>query len=589
MVLLDKDWYEELLNKVDLVGLVSKYVRLTKKGNKYWGCCPFHHEKDPSFTVNGDGKFYYCFGCKESGNAITFLSKIESIEKFEAIKMLCESVGMKIPDNDNRKNVQSAQIAKKKERLFEMMREAAIHYNENLKTSAAKTANEYLANRGIDKRLVTKFGMGLSINGSELLEYLKKKGYSYKEMKEAGLAEQKADSYYDVFYGRLIIPIINNRGQVVGFGGRTLEKDAKFAKYRNSAQTILFDKSKTIFGINLLKKKKQTSPINYCIMTEGYMDTISLHKAGFDTAVASMGTSLTNEQARQLKNYSSNVYISYDGDGAGQKATLRGLDILESVGLNVKVVCLPDGLDPDDVIRQKGAEFYRKLLDEAISLTSFKLKTLLKNYDLTQPQGKSKYAYEAIKIIKKLPTLIEQEEYLKVVNKYTGYSMDILRKQAEILVDEQSESKLTTQVQENTNFDAETFFILVSMLHRRQYVDYEEDIYELLSDDFFREIYSLIIDSYKNDDINIGAIFEATSKENHDKLSKMVGYEFIEGDDALKYERCLNSLKNKKLKEEIDELNLQYNSATDEQTKNKIREKILKLVKKMQLMKKIGG
>jgi len=403
------------------------------------------------------------------------------------------------------------------------------------------------------------------------------------------LAEQKADSYYDVFYGRLIIPIINNRGQVVGFGGRTLEKDAKFAKYRNSAQTILFDKSKTIFGINLLKKKKQTSPINYCIMTEGYMDTISLHKAGFDTAVASMGTSLTNEQARQLKNYSSNVYISYDGDGAGQKATLRGLDILESVGLNVKVVCLPDGLDPDDVIRQKGAEFYRKLLDEAISLTSFKLKTLLKNYDLTQPQGKSKYAYEAIKIIKKLPTLIEQEEYLKVVNKYTGYSMDILRKQAEILVDEQSESKLTTQVQENTNFDAETFFILVSMLHRRQYVDYEEDIYELLSDDFFREIYSLIIDSYKNDDINIGAIFEATSKENHDKLSKMVGYEFIEGDDALKYERCLNSLKNKKLKEEIDELNLQYNSATDEQTKNKIREKILKLVKKMQLMKKIGG
>jgi len=589
VVLLDKDWYEELLNKVDLVGLVSKYVRLTKKGNKYWGCCPFHHEKDPSFTVNGDGKFYYCFGCKESGNAITFLSKIESIEKFEAIKMLCESVGMKIPDNDNRKNVQSAQIAKKKERLFEMMREAAIHYNENLKTSAAKTANEYLANRGIDKRLVTKFGMGLSINGSELLEYLKKKGYSYKEMKEAGLAEQKADSYYDVFYGRLIIPIINNRGQVVGFGGRTLEKDAKFAKYRNSAQTILFDKSKTIFGINLLKKKKQTSPINYCIMTEGYMDTISLHKAGFDTAVASMGTSLTNEQARQLKNYSSNVYISYDGDGAGQKATLRGLDILESVGLNVKVVCLPDGLDPDDVIRQKGAEFYRKLLDEAISLTSFKLKTLLKNYDLTQPQGKSKYAYEAIKIIKKLPTLIEQEEYLKVVNKYTGYSMDILRKQAEILVDEQSESKLTTQVQENTNFDAETFFILVSMLHRRQYVDYEEDIYELLSDDFFREIYSLIIDSYKNDDINIGAIFEATSKENHDKLSKMVGYEFIEGDDALKYERCLNSLKNKKLKEEIDELNLQYNSATDEQTKNKIREKILKLVKKMQLMKKIGG
>jgi len=587
---LDKDWYEELLSRVDLVGLVSKYVRLTKRGNKFWGCCPFHHESDPSFTVNGDGKFYYCFGCKESGNAITFLSKIESVERYEAIQMLCEMVGMKMPERDKNRERDSAAIAEKKNRLFEMMREAALHYNANLKLPTAKTANDYLVARGIDSRLVTKFGMGYSINGSDLLEHLKSRGYTYKEMKEAGLAEQKADKYYDVFYGRLIIPIINNRGQVVGFGGRTLDPDSKFAKYRNSAQTILFDKSKTIFGINLLKKKKQTAQIDYCIMTEGYMDTISLHKAGFDTAVASMGTSLTVDQARQLKNYSQKVYISYDGDGAGQKATLRGLDILESVGLNVRVVCLPDGLDPDDIIRQKGKTFYQKLLDEAISLTAFKLKTLLKQYDLNDSQGKSKYAFEAVKIIKKLPTLIEQEEYLKTVHSYTGYSMDILRKQADIIVEQEVVDKPeNTAVTQSGGGGNEAEFVLTSMLHKRPYVDFSEDIYELLDDPFERELYSSIIDAYKKDELSVGVILEAVPGEYRSRLGEMAAYEFIQGDDALKYEKCLNALKNKNLKKEIEQLNLQYNSTTDEVEKTRISEKLRKVLKKLQLMKKGGG
>jgi len=587
---LNKDWYEELLGRVDLVGLVSKYVRLTKRGNKYWGCCPFHHESDPSFTVSGDGRFYYCFGCKESGNAITFLSKIESIEKFEAIESLAKSVGMQLPLREENKYRDSEELTKKKNRLFELMRLAALHYNQNLKTPSAKSANDYLLKRGIDSHLITKFGMGYSINGNELPEFLKANGYSYKEMKEAGLVEQKADKYYDVFYGRLIIPIINNKGQVVGFGGRTLDPDAKFAKYRNSAQTILFDKSKTIFGINLLKKKKQTANVDYCIMTEGYMDTISLHKAGFDTAVASMGTSLTVEQARQLKNYSSNVYISYDGDGAGQKATLRGLDILESAGLNVRVVCLPSGLDPDDVIRQKGKDYYAKLLKEAVSLTEFKLKNLLNQYDVTDSQGKSKYAYEAVKIIKKLPTLIEQEEYLKMVNGLTGYSMDILRKQADIIVEETPSIKaVETSAQNFSNLDAETCFILSSMLHKKQYVDFQEDLFELFDQTFYKELYSAIMDAYKKDELNIGLIMEAVPTEYVERVGQIASYEFIAGDDAKKYQRCVNSLQNKNLQRRIEQATLDYKNADSEERKKETGEKLKRLIKKLQLMKKGGG
>ncbi len=235
-----------------------------------------------------------------------------------------------------------------------------------------------------------------------------------------------------MFYGRLIFPIINNLGEVVSFGGRVLVQNPDFAKYRNGSQTFIFDKSRNIYAVNLLKKRKQTKGLEYVIMTEGYMDVISLHKAGFDTAVASMGTSLTQTQAKLIKNYCDRIYISYDGDGAGQKATLRGLDILAEAGLNVKVIKLPDGLDPDDVIKKKGAEFYAKLIEDAVTLTKFKIETLGKKYDLKRPDEKAKFAVEAAKVIKSLENPVEREEYLKLLHEMTGYTMNTLYKQTEM-------------------------------------------------------------------------------------------------------------------------------------------------------------
>ena len=346
------EFINELLKRSDIIKLISRYTPLTKKGGTYWGCCPFHHEKTPSFTVSEDRGLYHCFGCKAGGNVINFVSEIESVDKSEAIRILAKEAGLEVPQF-KAGNKDYALEAKKRERLYKLMRDAARHYHENLYLPAASGARDYLKRREVGENLVKRFGLGYSVSGNEMILYLKGLGYTVSEMKDAGIAAQRADEYYDVFYGRLIFPIINNMGEVVSFGGRVLVNNPDFAKYRNGSQTVIFDKSRNIYAVNLLKKKKQTSGLSYIIMTEGYMDVISLHKAGFDMAVASMGTSLTSVQAKLLKNYCERIYISYDGDGAGQKATLRGLDILSEAGLNVKVVQLPDGLDPDDVIKKQ--------------------------------------------------------------------------------------------------------------------------------------------------------------------------------------------------------------------------------------------
>ena len=391
-----RTWTEELLAKTDIVKVISRYVPLTRKGRTLWGCCPFHHEKEPSFAVHDDKQFYYCFGCKESGNAITFVQKMESIDYIDAVKILAAEAKMELPAYDKTKAGENGVSREKRERLYSLMRDAAKHYHENLYGERGKLAREYLEMRKVPQKLVTRFGFGASYDREEIINYLLGKGYTRAEMKEAGLIEQKADRWYDVFFGRLMIPIINNLGEVVAFGGRLIDPGTHIPiKYRNSTNTPIFDKSRTLYAINLLKKKKQREPVNNVIITEGYMDVLALHKAGFDTAVASMGTALTYAQAKLIRNYSTNVYISYDGDSAGQTATLRGLDILRDAGLNVKVVSLPDGLDPDDLIKERGAEAYAKLLEEALPLPAFKLNYLKKRFDLNAPDGKAAYAVEA--------------------------------------------------------------------------------------------------------------------------------------------------------------------------------------------------
>ncbi len=539
------EFINELLKKCDIVRTVSRYTTLTRKGGTYWGCCPFHHEKTPSFSVSPDKGLYHCFGCKAGGNVINFVSEIESVDKGEAIRILAKEANMEVPQYKSGDR-DYAREAKKRERLYKLTRDAARHYHENLSLPSAKAARDYLDKRGVGENLARRFGLGYSVSGAEMPTYLEKLGYTKAEMKEAGIVAQRADEYYDVFYGRLIFPILNNLGEVVSFGGRVLTQNPDFAKYRNGSQTAIFDKSRNIYAVNLLKKKKQTSGIKYVIMTEGYMDVIALHKAGFDTAVASMGTALTAVQAKLIKNYSNKIYISYDGDGAGQKATLRGLDILAEAGLDVKVVELPDGLDPDDVIKKRGAEFYSRLLDNAVTLTKFKINTLCKKYDLTASDGRAKFAVEAARIIKELQNPVEQEEYLKLLHSMTGYTMDTLYKQTELSSPSEPvyhEPEEKAAAVSAPTMDGPVKFILASIICDKPYCDYTLDLLPYLEGDLARRVCEFGIRRFKTGEKGgLAGFYELTPPEDVPMLESLVNYPFLDGDDGAKYAECVKAV-----------------------------------------------
>lgn len=572
-----KEFIEKLLSQVNIVNVISRYVPLKRKGNKHWGCCPFHHEKAPSFVVNEDSQYYYCFGCKESGNVISFIQKIESIDRIDAIKMLADEVKLELPQSGFKED--DGKAREKKERLYALMRDAAKHYHDNLSSPKAKNALDYIKSRQIPNNLVTRFGFGVSIDGNDIIDFLESKGYTKTEMKDAGLVAQRGADWYDVFYGRFMIPIINNFGEVVAFGGRLITPETHITrKYVNSTNTLIFDKSKTLYAINLLKKKKQREKINYVIICEGYMDVLALHKAGFDTAVANMGTALTETQAKLLRNYSTNVYVSYDGDNAGQLATMRGLDILSKMGLNVKVVCLPDELDPDDLIKERGKEAYQKLLNEALTLTAYKLEVLRKRYDLTTPDGKSSYGIEAMKVIKALDNPVEQEEYLKIVHNNTGYSYDALRKQADIsVVEENQPTRQQNEPTSSPNRDKAELFIIASVVHGKSYVNEEDDIYTLLTREDDRRIYE-----YCNEKIKQGQTPRLSSLydiETPETLLAIAEYQFMTDDEESlrrQYENCVKWLKIKKVEQDISRIAKEYDQSKD-----------VKLLMEMQKLEKV--
>lgn len=557
------DFISAVLDKTDIVSLISRYVKVERKGNTYWACCPFHHETQPSFAISPDKQFYHCFGCKKSGTALSFLMEIENIEFIDALKMLAESAGMEVPKFKGGANT-SHLDRERRETLYKLMRDAAQHYHENLSSPRAKIFNDYLAERKITPAMITRFGLGASLDFNEMIDYLTGKGYTIEQIRAAGICENKDGRNYDVFGKRLIYPIIDNMNNVVAFGGRTLEKDVHFAKYRNSSQTEIFDKSKTIYGINLLKKRKAKAPIDYVIMAEGYMDVIALHKGGFDTAVASMGTALTTKQARQLKLYSDLVYISYDGDTAGQKATLRGLDILKETGITVKVVRLPDGLDPDDIIKRDGPAGYQKLLDEAIPLTAYKIDVLKSQYDLNDPDRRAQFAIAATtSIVGSLDNPIDREQYFEYVASITGFSVEALKRQAnyssETAAPQRQEYEDRVQPAVKAEYDDIVKFYLASLIRAEDYASCDKVVTLAMPDEFS----ALLCDwCAKHKGFMPSDIFTEFGHENP-ILAELFDYQSLPGDDKQKFKDVENELYRRVLKKELSELTAQYNSTKD--------------------------
>ena len=425
MALFSDRFIEELKFKCDIVSVVSQYVPLVKKGNRYFCCCPFHNEKTPSMCVNTQGQFYHCFGCGASGDVITFVMEMESLGYVDAVKLLAERAGMELPEYKA-----DAEYKKKKDRqdtLKELMKDAARYYHSNLmKKEEGAEARAYLAGRGITEEICTRFGLGLSLGYDQLQGYLRRKGYAAADLRDCGLAT--GDKLTDAFHGRVIVPIMNGMGDVIAFGGRIYRGEQDVAKYKNSTNTVLFDKSRCVYGINFVKREKRRgNGFKNLILVEGYMDVISLAAAGYFNVVAGMGTALTPQQAREIRKLTDTVYVCYDGDAAGRKAAVRNVEPLIAEGLDVRVVSLAEGLDPDDTIRQEGADGFRKRLEAALPVMEYKLKLCADAYKMGSADGRAKYVRAALKVLAEVQNAAEREVYLGIVSSKSGVSVNTLK------------------------------------------------------------------------------------------------------------------------------------------------------------------
>ncbi len=418
-------WMQELLAKSNLAAIASEYTVLKPKGRRLWGCCPFHGEKTPSFSVTPDNQLFYCFGCHAGGGVIQFVMRAENLSYTEAVKSLAQRAGMELPEeiNDQRLRQERAQ----KERLYAACREAARFYVRALLGESGEKARNYLLGRGVSTAGVKAFGLGYAPPGwDNLLKYMIGKGISEETLLEAGLAiRSKQGKVYDAYRDRVIFPIISPAGRVLGFGARAL--DDATPKYINTGDTPIFNKRYNLYALNLQKGKRPSD----LIMVEGYMDVVSLYEGGVTNAVASLGTALTAQQARLMKRYVSRVFLCYDGDKAGRNATLRGMDILAREGLDVRIMAVPGGLDPDEYIRKNGKEAYLSLKDSAKNANEYRLDALWEEANPNDPNSRESYAKQACAFLNTLQP-VERDRYIDLIARRTGYSKEAVRAQCAI-------------------------------------------------------------------------------------------------------------------------------------------------------------
>lgn len=431
----DEKFIEELKTKLNIVDVVGGYCNLQKKGGSYWACCPLpgHSERTPSFSVNESGQFYKCFGCGKGGDVIKFIMEMENLDFSEAVKFLCEKARIPLPEPDGKDEEVSRRKMEDKERLYALLRETAFYYVGALKSPACANHRAYVKKRGLES-VVRPFGIGASPDFDGLPKYLRQKGYTDEEMLAAGVCQRsaKTQKIFDAEAERLIFPVIDHMNRVLAFGGRALEVKNGFAKYKNTAETVIFNKRRVLYNINVVKKERaEKGALPFVIVVEGYMDTVALYKAGYRNVVASMGTSLTIEQARVIKRYSDVAVICYDGDGAGQKATIRGLEILAENGLEVRVVSLPDNLDPDEIIAQRGKAAYDECLKNALPLIDFKLKLVRDNADVSTVSGRRDYVNKSLQVIRECKDAALQEDLLKKLRDESGITFDALKRDLE--------------------------------------------------------------------------------------------------------------------------------------------------------------
>lgn len=560
------EFLEELKYKCDIVEVISQYVPLQKKGGRYFGCCPFHNEKTPSFCVNNG--WYHCFGCGASGDVVKFVMEMESVSFYDAVKILADKVGLQLPEVKL-----DPQYAQKKEHgdvLKQLMRDAARYYRNNLlDEKKGNDAREYLHNRGLDDEIAKRYGLGLSLDNESMVGYMRRKGYSLKDLEECGLVGN-AQRPYDAFANRIIVPIMDSMSNVIAFGGRIYHGEKDVAKYKNSTNTTLFDKGRTIYGINFIKRDKKMNGVAYkeLILVEGYMDVISLGASGIKNAVACMGTALTDGQARELSRMTENLYVCYDGDGAGKKATIRNVDILSKFVQNVRVISLDEGKDPDETVREGGAEAFLKKQKEALPVIEYKLKLCADANDLGSVNGRAKYVQSALKVLKTIDNRAEREVYMDVVSKMSGVSVATLTDEAGMIRPVKIEQPKENDEEKIAKNLRASRFVLNRIVKGEKYVDLSKIKTEWLENDLHRQIFEWAKTMPEHTDM-VKTMFSVFGYDN-EEISNILNINMKFADnirEADYFNDCVLMLANEFVSKRLEQVKSGYNELSDPEAK----------------------
>jgi len=571
---------DEVIEKNDIVDIVSQYTKLKRVGNRYQGLCPLHHDKNtPSFSVSADKQLFHCFGCGAGGTVIQFVMAKENLDYTDALNTLAERARVPIPDRrtPSERDAQ-LKLQEKKEKIYKMNSLAGKFFYDNLLNSKYKFALDYFRNRQLTDDTIRHFGLGYAPDSwTSLIDHLKSEGYTENEIFEAGLSVKRDNgTYFDKFRDRVMFPIIDLRGNVVAFGGRILTDKENSPKYLNSPDTPVYNKSQTLFAMSFAKN----SSTNGILLMEGYMDVISLHQAGFTNAVASCGTAFTEQQARVIKKYTDKVILCYDSDEAGQKATYRAADILKTAEIKAKVLTLTSCKDPDDFIKKEGKDRFQNLIDNSENITSYKIRKLRENYNLNNPDDKVEFVEKAAQIFSEMKNSVEQEIFVKKIAEEFSISPDSIfaqirnleyktktKENSRLISNQQRE--INTRNQHITNpeklkvFNAEK--LLLNLLCDKVVFDRVSPTLnpEDFSTDLHKNLAEIIYNTHKNGEkVNPTSIVSSFSPELMGRVSEILADDKNVDDRlraaAMPYKIIKESLNSKTISDKSDESMLEY-------------------------------
>ena len=550
-------WLDELRSRTSLEEVVSEYVPLKQKGRRYWGCCPFHNEKTASFSVDTEAQMYYCFGCHKGGTVINFVMEMERMEFMDAVRLLADRAHMEVPARSRRPG-DSAESREERDRMYEANRDAARFFHDLLWTPEGAEALNYLYGRGLNDADIRHFGLGASPRGWDgLFRHLTEKGYAPELLEKAGLIVRRDGRAFDMFRGRAMFPIINPQRKVLGFGGRAMG-DAQ-PKYLNTAETPVFNKRRGLYALNMAAKERS---VGHLVLVEGYMDTVSLRKYGVQGVVATLGTALTEEQARLMKRYAPEVWISYDGDPPGQKAALRALDILDAQGLPAKVIDYPGGMDPDDFVKANGLQGFESL--PKYDSTTYRMLRVRDGLNLDIQDDLTQYALKCCAILKNVKNPIELENHLRRLANETGYDREILMRQIGVSAPAQTEAP--RRVRRNDDpVDSDVVLAeraLIALLSRRLIPA------ELVSvSDFSGDVHRAMAEKLKAGE-DIRAYIEELPDDDRARALRAVNVENLPSnrEDAMQYaEDCIHTIRLRRKERRSEEIIQEINTATPEQ------------------------